>query len=298
MDTPSEANCLKTQGNVFLASESNSPMRFKPFRAFLAASSITVFACVCALVSVGSGQPQTASSAAKKPVLVELFTSEGCSSCPPADALLAQLGKQQPVPSADAIILEEHVDYWDDQGWHDPFSSAAATARQKDYAFRLGGEVYTPEMVVDGHAAFVGSSGGDARKEIETAAGSPKAEIHLTWDTAGASSSGTSPILHIQVGKLPATADRTKPDVFVAITENHLHSSVLRGENSGRALDHDGVVRSLTRVGAATAQTDAAYNSQAPLKINADWKRENLRAVVFVQDPHSRRIFAAASIPF
>lgn len=208
------------------------------------------------------------------------------------------MGAQQPVASANAIILEEHVDYWDDQGWHDPFSSAAATARQKDYAFRLGGEVYTPEMVVDGHAAFVGGSGSEARKEIETAAGAPKAEIHLAWDTAAAPASESSPVLHIQVGKLPGTADRTKPDVIVAITENHLHSSVLRGENSGRALDHDGVVRSLTRVGAANSQADVAYNSQTPLKLNGDWKRENLRAVVFVQDARSRRIFAAASIPF
>ncbi|HUK29770.1 MAG TPA: DUF1223 domain-containing protein [Candidatus Acidoferrum sp.] len=270
-------------------------MRCKFANALVAATTIVALACIYALGSVGSAQ---APATSKKPVLVELFTSEGCSSCPPADALLAQLGSRQPIAGAETIILEEHVDYWDDQGWHDPFSSAAATARQRDYAFRLGGEVYTPEMIVDGRAAFVGSADAEARREIDAAIGAPKAEIHLSWDNAAAGVAGNPPILHIQVGRLPATADRTKPDVFLAITESHLHSSVLRGENTGRALDHDGVVRSLTRIGAATSQTDTAFSSQATTKLNSDWKRENLRAVVFVQDPHSRRIFAVASIPF
>jgi hypothetical protein len=100
------------------------------------------------------------------------------------------------------------------------------------------------------------------------------------------------------VGRLPATADGAKPEVFLAITESHLHSSVLRGENTGRALDHDGVVRQLTRIGAAIVRNDAAYDGQSQLKLADNWKRENLRAVVFVQDSKTRRVFAAAVIPF
>jgi hypothetical protein len=274
-------------------------MRIKAARTLIAAAAIALFACIYALASAGSAQtPASGSSAAKKPVLVELFTSEGCSSCPPADALLARLGSQQPVAGADTIILEEHVDYWDDQGWHDPFSSAAATARQRDYAFHLGGEVYTPEMVIDGRAAIVGSAEGEARREIDAATGAPKADIHLEWDSSAADASGNSPTLKIQVGRLPPTADGSKPDVVLVITESGLHSSVLRGENTGRALSHDGVVRRLTRIGAATPRTDAAFAGQSPLKVENDWKRMNLRAVVFVQDPRSRRVFAAASIPF
>jgi hypothetical protein len=273
-------------------------MRITSIRALLSAGTIAAIVCCYGIVRADFAQAPTASSALKKPVLVELFTSEGCSSCPPADALLSKLGSLQPVAGAETIILEEHVDYWDDQGWRDPFASTAATARQRDYAFHLGGEVYTPEMIVDGRAAFVGSEGGEARKEIEAATGAPKAEVHLEWANNPGSAGETSPVLHIRVGRLPSTADGAKPEVFLAVTESHLHSSVLRGENTGRALDHDGVVRQLMRVGAATVRNAAAYDGQATLKLNGTWKRENLRAVVFVQDPKTRRVFGAAAIPF
>ncbi len=273
-------------------------MRTSSLRALLACSSLATFVCCSGLVRESSAQTPDAASAAKKPVLVELFTSEGCSSCPPADALLAKLGSQQSVAGADTIILEEHVDYWDDQGWHDPFASAAVTERQRDYAFRLGGEVYTPEMIVDGRAAFVGSEGGQAQREIQAAVSAPKADVHLEWQNSSAGASANPAILRIRVGKLPATADGAKPDVFLAITESHLHSKVLRGENSGRALDHDGVVRQLAKVGAAATQKDSAYDGQSTIQLKSDWKRENLRAVVFVQDPRTRKVFAAAAIPF
>src|SRR6202521_2208877 len=161
-------------------------------------SSVTVLAAGIVLLAWWARQPGGATSAAQEatdatqaghsenaasiPVLVELFTSEGCSSCPPADALLSRLGRTQPVRGADIIALEEHVDYWDRLGWKDPFSSEAATARQGEYGQAFGGrQVYTPQMIVDGHAQFVGSSESAALRAIRTAAQLPKPDIQLSW---------------------------------------------------------------------------------------------------------------------
>src|SRR6202030_1914750 len=122
-----------------------------------------------------SAEPKPIGDAtARTPVLVELFTSEGCSDCPPADALLKKLDRSEPVRNAQLVVLSEHVDYWNDIGWKDPYSSHEFSVRQGDYAhrFRLDGP-YTPQMVVDGETQFVGS---DERRAIETIEGAAKAE--------------------------------------------------------------------------------------------------------------------------
>src|SRR5271155_3712243 len=122
-----------------------------------------------------SAEPRpTADATTRTPVLVELFTSEGCSDCPPADALLQKLDRSQPVPNTQLVVLSEHVDYWNDIGWKDPYSSHEFSIRQGDYAhhFRLDGG-YTPQMVVDGNAQFVGS---DERRAIQAVEGAAKVE--------------------------------------------------------------------------------------------------------------------------
>jgi len=117
----------------------------------------------------------------KVPVLVELFTSEGCSSCPPADKLLARLQRQQPAAGALIIPLSEHVDYWDGASWRDPFSSPAFTARQGAYVRALRAQdTYTPEMVVDGQAEFVGSDEDAALNSISAAAEVRKAKVEVS----------------------------------------------------------------------------------------------------------------------
>src|SRR6266851_4803876 len=117
----------------------------------------------------------------RTPILLELFTSEGCSSCPPADTLLAKLDELQPVAGVTVIALEEHVDYWDHQGWRDPFSSAEFTARQQRYAGLLHIESpYTPEMVIDGRSEFVGNDSERALHELASAARAPKTPVHVT----------------------------------------------------------------------------------------------------------------------
>jgi hypothetical protein len=234
------------------------------------------------------------------PVLVELFTSEGCSSCPPADALLAQIDTLQPVSGVQAIVLEEHVDYWDDQGWRDPFASKAATQRQEEYAKTLHAEVYTPQMIVDGRAEILGSDRNAAQRAIEKAIATPKTSLELSWVGATATTSGPK-LLHVRAGKLPdadSVSAGQNAEAFLAITESHLHSDVRRGENAGRGLEHDGVVRKLTNLGKANGSGEFSFDSQTAVKLSPDWKRENIRAVVFVQDVRSRRIYAATSTTY
>jgi hypothetical protein len=233
---------------------------------------------------------ERSASPGSTPVLIELFTSEGCSSCPPADALLARLARTQPVSGANAIVLEEHVDYWDRLGWKDPFSSAAATARQDEYAQARGGnQVYTPQMIVDGHAEFVGNSDGEALRAIRAAAEVPKPAIHLSWAEGGTLAISIDPLSNAQQGEVP--------QIYLAVTESMLHSDVKRGENAGRALVHDGVVRQLTMMGNADP-TSMKFSSTVAIHAAPEWNRANLRAVVFAQERRSRRVLAASAIPF
>src|ERR1700683_1232155 len=237
---------------------------------------------------------------ARTPVLVELFPSEGCSSCPPADALLMQLDARQPIPGADVIVLEHHVTYWDDQGWHDPFSLNAATDGQRKYALERhwkGDQVYTPQMIVDGETQFNGGNGALAQQAIEQAAKAPKTPIQLAW--AGAAADNPRD-LHVQFAALSGLARGEKPEVFLALTENELHSSVRRGENAGRSLVHSGVVRELVSIGRVNLQDGAAqaFDGQAHVKLAHDWNPQTLRAVIFIQDPHTDRVFGAAEIAY
>jgi hypothetical protein len=223
--------------------------------------------------------------AADVPVVVELFTSEGCSSCPPADELLAKLEKNQPVSGARLIVLSEHVDYWNRLGWRDPFSSADYTERQNQYsqAFRQDGP-YTPEAVVDGRTGFVGSNGRDAKDAILDALKQPKATVALRVIAEGAGIN-----LNIDVKNIPGSKDA---DVILAITETGLQSNVKSGENSGRLLRHTGVVRRMTVLGKTKGD---GYATQTSISLPKEWKRENLRAVVFLQDRRSKHIVGAAT---
>ena len=236
----------------------------------------------------------SATASAPKPVIVELFTSGGCSDCPPAEALALQLEKRQPIASADVIVLEEHVDYWNSNGWRDPFSSVEWTTRQEGYVSKLGnGEPYTPEMVVDGSAEFVGSDARGAARAIENAASVRQTSVTIV--PAKADPKGAEDF-NIHVGKLEGAPAGDSAEIWLAVTEDGLHSSVGAGENRGRVLYHAAVVRSLKRIGTARADSDAAFNGTARVEINSTWNRNGLRAVVFVQDKKNLRIIGASSV--
>jgi hypothetical protein len=230
-------------------------------------------------------------SAQRIPVVVELFTSEGCSSCPPADQLLADLEHRQPVMGVDILILGQHVDYWDRLGWPDRFSSSQFTERQAQYshAFRSA-NIYTPQMVVQGQSEFVGTDEGRVRREVERAARQPQARVRFELKSPST--------IGIAVSELPGN----KGDIFdvvLAVTESGLVSEVARGENEGRRLSHAGVVRSLTvlaSIDTRDPRKGGGYTAEARLSLRPEWKRENSRAVLFVQERHTRRIVGAASL--
>ena len=231
-----------------------------------------------------------AQSATTRAVLVELFTSEGCSTCPPADKLLIDLEENQPIKGVQVIALSEHVDYWNRLGWKDPFSSAQFTQRQTDYSKTLGNEdIYTPQMVVDGRTEFVGSQRARALEAIAGSAQLPKASVNATIKT----NTSTSITFTVQVAKLPNISRGDKADVLLAITESGLMSNVLRGENSGRHLAHSAVTRKLVRIGTLEGGT---FSAEPVVTLNSIWKRAKLRAVVFVQERTAHLILGATEI--
>jgi hypothetical protein len=207
------------------------------------------------LLSVAASAPRGESSASPEaapappasptPVLVELFTSEGCSSCPPAEAVLERLSREQPVAGARIVLLSQHVSYWDRLGWKDRFSSAAATARQEAYGDRLGrGSIYTPQAVVDGAAEVVGSSRAGLLRLVEEAARRPKGSVRF----------------RTLAGDRLAVEARWDPgvpgEVFAAAVIPRAETEVRAGENAGRRLVHASVVRLQWKLGAGRGGLD------------------------------------------
>jgi len=229
------------------------------------------------LTSVSGAQAQT-------PVVIELFTSEGCSSCPPADALLVKLSRESP-SGAKLILLGEHVDYWNYIGWTDRFSSAVFSERQGDYAKQLHlATVYTPQMVIDGHLQLVGNGEAEVDRNIRKAAAESKpAQVSLRWEAPQK--------LRVSV-QAPASA-RSK--ILLAITEDGLSTAIGKGENSGRTLQHAAVVRQLRDLGAPKNGQFEASVDAAP---HPDWNQSKLKVAVLVQDEGSGRILGAAVLDY
>jgi hypothetical protein len=226
-------------------------------------------------------------------VVVELFTSEGCSSCPPADALLKEVSEQEKVKGVQIVALEEHVDYWNHLGWKDPYSAAEFSQRQNDYARVFGSDgVYTPQMIVDGQSELVGSRSQAAREAIEKAANQPKVELVLD---GGSSSSPGKPVLEVQIKSLGGVSPHGETELWVAVTEKGLQTDVNAGENSGETLKHAAVVRSLRKID--TLRDPAGYQRQIQLVIDPGWKKQNLTAVVFLAEKSSYKIIGAAVTP-
>jgi len=222
------------------------------------------------------------------PVLLELFTSEGCSSCPPADKLVQQMDATQPVSGAQLIVLSEHVDYWNHDGWKDPYSSSSLTERQIDYvrALKLK-EPYTPQMIVDGTTVLQGDES-QILQSLRGDVATPKLSLRIDSVNLGAGKiqdvSG-----HIDID---GTTDKHNADVYVAVALGRAESQVLSGENSGKHLSHVAVVQEIKKIG--KLGKNGRFSQDFQVKLNPGTDANNVRIIAFVQEPGPGRVLGAA----
>lgn len=252
----------------------------------IAVALVALLGIFLALRTSAGDQTSSPTKTSASPVLVELFTSEGCSSCPPADAFLQKLDTQ-PYPGAELIVLSEHVDYWNHIGWTDPYSAHAYSERQSAYAnhFHIDGP-YTPQMVIDGSAEFVGSNSGDAHKALGKAIQAEKIAVTIF----GVRLENDQIRAHVEAGPLPGRS--RKADVLFAVALDHAESQVSKGENAGRRLTHVAVLRSLSKLGKAEA--GQLFSQDVSVKLDAAADKSGLRVIAFVQEPGPGRILGAA----
>ncbi len=242
-------------------------------------SCFALAAASAATGAVASDSPQPASPA----VLVELFTSEGCSSCPPADRLLAELDRKQPVPGTTIVVLSEHVDYWNQLGWRDPFSSHQWSERQEEYGRQFGlDSIYTPQIVVDGN---IQASGNDSHAVLAAIGHSAKTpHIELSISSLERSSAG----VHVTFNAGPARG----ATLYAVIADDTDRSSVERGENAGRTLDHVAVARSLVKV--AELQSDVLVKTTS-IDLPPGVANQHLRIILFARDGKNGHIVGVAA---
>ena len=222
----------------------------------------------------------------RTPILIELFTSEGCSSCPPIDQWAARLDEVQPIAGARVILLSEHVDYWDHDGWKDPFSSAQLTERQAEYSHRLGlSEVYTPQVIVDGDEELRPWKTDEVKASLDRAARAAAVAVRID----GAAVAGGE-----LTGRIEAdgAGQKRDADVYVAVALNRTETDVLAGENNGRKLTNVAVVKALVKIG--RLEKGKAFDGAFRLKLWPEADPENLRVVAFVQEPGPGKVLGAA----
>jgi hypothetical protein len=251
----------------------------KNLRFAAGAISIVLLLFAFGMVRLGALQ-QTA--APGPPVLVELFTSEGCSSCPPADDLLAQIERKIP----NAVVLSEHVTYWNNGGWHDPFSLDESTARQADYVERLKLEAsYTPQMIVGGRYGFVGSNAQAASQALARDAAQPRVPVNIENLTTGSDGRVS---FSVRTGAVPSSAQ-----LLVVMAQNEGSKHVSNGENGGRTLTHVQIARSF--LVAAKIKNGASYSGNLSVALPQPIAGSGFHLVAFLEQGRGGPILGVAS---
>jgi hypothetical protein len=225
---------------------------------------------------------------ARTPILLELFTSEGCSSCPPVDNWVERLDAAQPIHGAELIVLSEHVDYWDHDGWKDPFSSGAITARQRGYMQMLGtSDVYTPQVILDGNLEVHPWKTDEVKQSLAKAAGEPLMPVRIESAALANGDPGTL------TGRVEAdgSAQKHGGDVYLAVALDKAETDVLAGENNGKKLTNVAVVKNLTKIG--KLEKGKSFDQEFRVKLWPGVDPANLRVVAFVQEPGQGKVLGA-----
>jgi hypothetical protein len=252
--------------------------------------------------SAGTAGAATAANSGN-PVVVELFTSQGCSSCPPADRLLSRLGTDPGLPGP-VVALAFHVDYWNGTGWRDPFSSSRWSRRQEAYARAFRSDrIYTPQLVVNGRSECVGSQEGQVRRQIAAAlAAAPAGQVSLALAPIAPLGSPAARRLRVSVtARLSRPAGSGQLDLWVALTQNGLSTPVKAGENAARTLRNDHVVRRLEKAFTLPAAAGSERSGSLVLDLDPSWKLADradladLGVAAFLQDPATLAIHGAAA---
>ena len=240
-------------------------------------------------------QSPTPASAIRGPVLVELFTSEGCPHCPEADAMLEKLYSEQSIDGAEIIALEEHVDYWDRPAWMDHYSSSIFTDRQKSYAEAMDLEsLYTPQMVVDGLVEFVGNNAPRARSTISALSRAPLPPVRLSPPVPPLSSAKAPGALLVRLDARDL-AHESPAEIYLVLAEDKLFSRVNGGSNAGESWPHSSIAhwfRLAGKMAPGTKDFSLIAQIEPP---QAAWRVENLRLIALVQEQETRRILALGS---
>ncbi|NJL28294.1 MAG: DUF1223 domain-containing protein [Thermoanaerobaculia bacterium] len=248
--------------------------------------------CLLAGAATGADAPDPAepdpSQEVRVPIVVELFTSQGCSSCPPADRLLSHIAELAG-PGVEPLTLAFHVDYWDRLGWRDPFSSPEWSARQSRYAQAFGSNrVYTPQLVVDGRLETVGSDERAVRRLLAEATHGPRGEIALEARL------GPRTLTIDASAALAASLAEAPCELMVAVVESGLVTEVESGENEDRRLANDAVVRQLERLGTVVPGAAPIQVEGFTLRLAKTWSQDRLEIVAWLQDPQTMAILGGA----
>jgi hypothetical protein len=244
-----------------------------------------IMACIaCSAPSQSADTPNS-----KTPILVELFTSEGCSSCPPADVWLQKVDASQPIPGAQMIVLSEHVDYWDHDGWKDPYSLALFTDRQNGYVRAIGlSTAYTPQVIVNGTSELQLSEPQQITQVLVKAASAPQVPVSISALSVEGS---VPPVLRAHI-VVDGAREKRNADIFAAVALGHAESHVAHGENGGKLLTHVAVVEEFVRIG--KLEKGKAFSQDFQVKLGPNTDSGDIRLIVFVQEPEFGKVLGAA----